>query len=53
MITLLSLCVALPIYLDSRRPIPERVQDLIDNMTLDEKVGQDTEPGICFLNPRI
>lgn len=29
-----------PIYLDSSRPINERVEDLLGRMTLDEKVGQ-------------
>jgi beta-glucosidase len=29
-----------PIFLDPSRPIPERIQDLLDNMTLEEKVGQ-------------
>jgi beta-glucosidase len=40
MLLLLSSAASLPIYLDPRRPIPERVQDLVDNMTLEEKVGQ-------------
>jgi beta-glucosidase len=31
---------SMPIYLDPTRSVEERVQDLIDNMTLEEKVGQ-------------
>ncbi|MBX3062683.1 MAG: glycoside hydrolase family 3 C-terminal domain-containing protein [Anaerolineae bacterium] len=30
----------LPVYLDSARPIAERVQDLLSRLTLDEKIGQ-------------
>jgi beta-glucosidase len=37
--------IALPIYQDPTRPIPERIQDLMDNMTLEEKVGQLVEIG--------
>ena len=29
-----------PAYLDAKRPIEERVDDLVDRMTLEEKVGQ-------------
>src|SRR4051812_27576633 len=29
-----------PIYRDATRPIPERVQDLLARMTLDEKIAQ-------------
>jgi hypothetical protein len=39
-IILVSLGFCLPVYLDPSRPIPERIQDLLDNMTLEEKVGQ-------------
>jgi len=31
---------ATPVYLDPKRPIEERVDDLISRMTLKEKVGQ-------------
>jgi beta-glucosidase len=34
------IAVSLPVYLDPNRPIEDRIQDLIDNMTLEEKVGQ-------------
>src|ERR1039458_8472560 len=30
----------LPIYLDSRQPVAERINDLLSRMTLPEKVGQ-------------
>ena len=33
-----------PIYLNPSRPIPERVQDLIARMTLQEKLGQFIHP---------
>jgi beta-glucosidase len=36
----ISLVLGLPIYLDASRPIPERIQDLLDNMTIEEKIGQ-------------
>jgi len=29
----------LPIYLDSKRPVEERIDDLMSRMTLKEKVG--------------
>lgn len=35
-----SLCAQMPAYLDSKRPINERVDDLLKRMTLKEKVGQ-------------
>ncbi len=39
---------ALP-YQDPRRPVAERVDDLLARMTLDEKVGQMTQPDHSFL----
>lgn len=35
-----SLCGSVPIYKDPSKPIKDRVDDLIDQMTLEEKVGQ-------------
>ena len=29
-----------PLYLDTRQPIPARVEDLLGRMTLEEKIGQ-------------
>ena len=41
MLLLLSLLsISLPIYRDPTKPIADRVKDLMDNMTLEEKVGQ-------------
>lgn len=37
-----------PVYLDTTRPDAERVQDLVERMTLDEKLSQ-----ICFATPAI
>ena len=34
---------SIPVYRNPRRPIPERVDDLIDRMTVEEKVGQMTQ----------
>lgn len=39
-IVLPLLALARPIYLDPTRSIADRVKDLMDNMTLEEKVGQ-------------
>lgn len=41
-----------PLYLDTSRPIPERVQDLISRLTLLEKVAQMNHPteGVSRLN---
>ncbi len=36
-------------YLDVRRPVAERVDDLLARMTIDEKVGQMTQPDHTFL----
>ena len=33
-----------PAYLDSNLPIPERVQDLLSRLTLDEKVAMMNHP---------
>ncbi|HVO42168.1 MAG TPA: glycoside hydrolase family 3 N-terminal domain-containing protein [Aggregatilineales bacterium] len=43
---------SLPPYLDSARPIAERVRDLVRRLTLDEKIGQmcNSTPGIPRLN---
>jgi beta-glucosidase len=42
-------------YLDARRPVAERVRDLMSRMTLEEKVGQMTqaERGAVFDNPAL
>ena len=37
-----------PIYLDSKRPVEERVDDLLSRMTLKEKVGQLNLPAFFF-----
>src|SRR5919108_2622818 len=34
---------AKPTYLDSRRPVRDRVEDLLSRMSLDEKLGQMTQ----------
>jgi beta-glucosidase len=36
-------------YQDARRPVAERVDDLLARMTVDEKVGQMTQPDHSFL----
>lgn len=36
-------------YQDSRRPVAERVEDLLARMTIDEKVGQMTQPDHTYL----
>ena len=38
----------IPVYLDTTRPDAERVEDLVERMTLDEKLSQ-----ICFAAPAI
>lgn len=35
---------AQPTYLDSTRPLPDRVQDLLNRLTLEEKIGQMCHP---------
>ena len=40
--TSLSLGQTTPLYLDPTAPIPDRVEDLLSRMTLDEKIGQMT-----------
>ncbi|RYX82013.1 hypothetical protein EON83_21545 [bacterium] len=42
-----------PIYLDGKRPISERVNDLIPRMTLDEKVSQITDDWGSAAIPRL
>ena len=37
---------ATPVYLDPKRPIEERVDDLVSRMTLKEKIGQLNLPGV-------
>ena len=37
-----------PIYLDSSKPIRQRVDDLLGRMTLEEKIGQMNMP-CCYL----
>ncbi len=38
------------VYLDPTAEINDRVDDLLSRMTIDEKVGQMTQPGRAFLN---
>ena len=39
-----------PIYLDPKRPVEERVDDLMSRMTLKEKVGQLNLPAFMWTN---
>lgn len=40
-----------PVYLDSKQPISNRVEDLISRMTLEEKIGQMNMP--CVYEDRL
>ena len=38
--TALPVCAQKPVYLDTNKPIEERVKDALNRMTLEEKVAQ-------------